>query len=258
MIITPFPVLALLPAAVCAANNPYFADGGRLNVDIVIVGGGASGAHSAVRLREDFNKSIVLIEKTDRLGGHVDTYVDSSTRETYGYGVQVYNDVFGAKEFFKRFGVDTITPARPAITSYADFKTGKSVGNSLAQASRVGAAEQRVALKEKYLALAEKYEDMLVPGFWNFPEPGQIPEELLLPFGELIKKYELEDAQPLIQRLSGGATGEELALTVVQEVNSVVARIYGGEGPSDFVPVGSNMVLYNNIAQLLAGDNYIL
>jgi len=35
--------------------------------DVAIVGGGASGAHAAVRLREDFGKSIVLIEKKGRL-----------------------------------------------------------------------------------------------------------------------------------------------------------------------------------------------
>jgi ribulose 1,5-bisphosphate synthetase/thiazole synthase len=31
--------------------------------DIVIVGGGAAGSHAAVRLREDFNKTVILIEK---------------------------------------------------------------------------------------------------------------------------------------------------------------------------------------------------
>ena len=31
--------------------------------DVAILGGGASGAHAAVRLREDFNKSIIIVEK---------------------------------------------------------------------------------------------------------------------------------------------------------------------------------------------------
>lgn len=31
--------------------------------DVVVIGGGASGAYAAVRLRDDFNKSIALIEK---------------------------------------------------------------------------------------------------------------------------------------------------------------------------------------------------
>lgn len=35
--------------------------------DVVVLGGGASGAHAAVRLREDFNKSIVIVEKQGNL-----------------------------------------------------------------------------------------------------------------------------------------------------------------------------------------------
>lgn len=34
-----------------------------LNKDVVIVGGGASGAYAAVRIRDDFGKSIALVEK---------------------------------------------------------------------------------------------------------------------------------------------------------------------------------------------------
>lgn len=35
--------------------------------DVVILGGGASGAHTAVRLREDYNKSVVIVEKQNHL-----------------------------------------------------------------------------------------------------------------------------------------------------------------------------------------------
>lgn len=38
--------------------------------DVVIVGGGSSGAYAAVRLREDFGKSIALIEKESILVCH--------------------------------------------------------------------------------------------------------------------------------------------------------------------------------------------
>jgi ribulose 1,5-bisphosphate synthetase/thiazole synthase len=31
--------------------------------DVAIIGGGASGAHAAVRLREDFKKSVVVVER---------------------------------------------------------------------------------------------------------------------------------------------------------------------------------------------------
>jgi heterodisulfide reductase subunit A-like polyferredoxin len=40
-----------------------------INKDVVILGGGASGTYATVRLREDFNKSVVLIEKESKLVG---------------------------------------------------------------------------------------------------------------------------------------------------------------------------------------------
>lgn len=51
-------------AAAAATRN-----GGNaaVDVDIAIIGGGASGAYAAVRLREDFGKNIVVVEKQDRL-----------------------------------------------------------------------------------------------------------------------------------------------------------------------------------------------
>lgn len=36
-------------------------------VDVLIVGGGATGAYAAVRIREDFNKTVLVVEKADRM-----------------------------------------------------------------------------------------------------------------------------------------------------------------------------------------------
>lgn len=35
--------------------------------DIVIVGGGAAGSHAAVRLREDYNKTVIVVEREAKL-----------------------------------------------------------------------------------------------------------------------------------------------------------------------------------------------
>jgi glycerol-3-phosphate dehydrogenase len=53
---TPAAVLFLFAAARAVADQV-------IHTDVVVIGGGASGAHAAFRLREDFGKSVVLIEK---------------------------------------------------------------------------------------------------------------------------------------------------------------------------------------------------
>lgn len=42
--------------------------------DVAIIGGGASGAYAAVRLRDDYGKSIALVEKQDRLVSRSDNH----------------------------------------------------------------------------------------------------------------------------------------------------------------------------------------
>lgn len=56
-------LIALLIVAVGAVHNAALE---VINRDVVIVGGGASGAHAAVKLR-DMGKSVVLVEKRDKL-----------------------------------------------------------------------------------------------------------------------------------------------------------------------------------------------
>jgi len=48
-------IFSLIAFAVAAAPRTIYKD-------VAILGGGASGAHAAVRLREDFNKSIIIVE----------------------------------------------------------------------------------------------------------------------------------------------------------------------------------------------------
>lgn len=59
----PFVLIALLVAAAVASADTVDQ---VIHRDVVIVGGGASGAHAAVKLR-DMGLTIVLVEKRDRL-----------------------------------------------------------------------------------------------------------------------------------------------------------------------------------------------
>ena len=48
-------------------DESKFAPRATITKDVVILGGGASGAYAAFRLREDFKKSVLLVEKQDHL-----------------------------------------------------------------------------------------------------------------------------------------------------------------------------------------------
>lgn len=58
------PVLARLALAI---DESTFAPADIITKDVAIIGGGGSGTYAAVRLREDLNVSIVVIESQDRL-----------------------------------------------------------------------------------------------------------------------------------------------------------------------------------------------
>ncbi|KAK1635769.1 hypothetical protein BDP81DRAFT_472485 [Colletotrichum phormii] len=131
---------------------------------VVILGGDASGAHAAVRLREDYNKTIVIVEQQNRIGGHVATFTDPETGNPYDFGVNSYTDYGGARDFFARFNVSVQTPVRQALTTtYADFSTGKTSNYSLP-----ASADATAALKA-YIEQCEKYESYIIPSYASFP-----------------------------------------------------------------------------------------
>lgn len=65
----------------------------EIDVDVCIIGGGATGIYAAVRLREDFNTSVLVVEQDTQLGGHVNTYFPSGHDLAIDFGVQAYNNL---------------------------------------------------------------------------------------------------------------------------------------------------------------------
>jgi Pyruvate/2-oxoglutarate dehydrogenase complex, dihydrolipoamide dehydrogenase (E3) component, and related enzymes len=57
----------LTAASVVAMSSAASPITQKISRDVVVVGGGAAGAYAAVRLREDYGKSIALVEKEARL-----------------------------------------------------------------------------------------------------------------------------------------------------------------------------------------------
>ncbi|KAH7028239.1 putative FAD dependent oxidoreductase [Macrophomina phaseolina] len=148
--------------------------------DVAIVGGGASGTYAAIKLR-DMNYTVSLIERGDRLGGHTETYIDPDTGTPVDYGVQIFHNSDITRRFFDRFGVPlTSLNTSGAEVLYFDFSTGKRVNYTTPDAT---------AAFQAYLGQLDKY-PYLQEGF-DLPDP--VPTDLLLPFGEFIRKYELDD-----------------------------------------------------------------
>lgn len=161
--------------------------------DVCIIGGGSTGTYSAVRLG-DFNKSVIVVEMKGRLGGQTETYIDPATQIPVDYGVEIFHNLSIVTDYFARFNVPLTTAVFPPLQQqWVDFRTGKLVtGYEEANATALG--EALVA----YAAQLLKYPG-LNAGFY-LPDP--VPGDLLMPFGEFVKKYSLEAAVFTIFQLS--------------------------------------------------------
>ena len=96
----------------------------------------------------------------------------------------------------------------------------------------------------------------LLPGFWNFWDPQNIPSDLLLPFGEFAERHGIEAAYPTMSVLSNvgvGGVKDVLTLYVYFAVGKTVTS--GFLNANLFVPKGfSNNELYDRALKLLHKD----
>ncbi|KAK7946391.1 uncharacterized protein PG986_010712 [Apiospora aurea] len=247
-------IVAVIPTSIAAASAET-SSSKTIKTDVVIVGGGAGGAHAALRLK-DMGKSVVLIEQDSTLGGNVDSYTPPGTDKSMDFGVFSFIDYAGATALFDRLNISTAPPARVrAPTKYADFTTGALIPDYAAPAS----AAARAAM-EKYLSICEEYEDMIIPGYWNFPTGGAIPEDLLMRFGDFVKKHGIADAVPQIYAATGfgiGRQADELTLTVMQTFGAQMARSMLGRQGGFITASHRNQDVYDAMAREI-GEQAIL
>jgi hypothetical protein len=149
-------------------------------------------------------KSVVIVEKTNRLGGHTQTYIDPVTGFPVDYGVQAYHNISVVTNFFARFGVgfSAVPFTTPFTTDYVDLTTGKAV-------PEYTPPDLTLAL-EILAGQLELYP--YLPGGYNLPDP--VPADLLLPFGDFVTKYSIEAAVPLIWTFAHGV-GDLLKATTL-------------------------------------------
>lgn len=155
--------------------------------DVAIIGGGSAGTYSAISLK-DKGKSVIVIEKKNRIGGNTETYIDPATKTPIDIGVQMFHNISVVNDYFNRFqvplikyGADADPNAQPVNAQY-DFRTGKAVNVSFPTAEAVGAAFGKFA---QFLAQYPRLNDGMF-----LPDP--IPADFLLPLGDFVKKYDCE------------------------------------------------------------------
>ncbi|KAI1196106.1 hypothetical protein F5X97DRAFT_325781 [Nemania serpens] len=212
--------------------------------DIVILGGGATGIYAAVHLA-DYNQSVVVIEKRDRLGGNTHTYYDPVTRIPVNFGVQFYYDDAVVHAFFDRLGVP--------LTSGSAAGSLNPLFVDIARSS-VAKNQKVPPIGDDYLAQLSKY-PYLENGF-HLPNP--VPKDLLLPWVDYIAKYNLTDSA--IASLQGpnpaGSPLKRLSLYQFNFVNDVVLSQSAGHIVSSANK--DNAELYVKALQDIGKQNVLL
>ncbi|KAI2636535.1 FAD/NAD(P)-binding domain-containing protein [Hypomontagnella submonticulosa] len=178
--------------------------------DIAIIGGGATGTYAAINLK-DQGKSIVVIERNTRLGGHTATYQDPATRTPINFGVQIYYDDPITRAFFTRLNI-SVGPAKFVAGKtplYLDFTDGSPI-----------AGYSIPPLGADYIQELHKY-----PYLENGIElPDPVPEDLLLPWSEYLVKLNITDeaittySRPAV----AGDLTKILALYVFNNLNHIM------------------------------------
>ena len=194
-----------------------------LNVDVCVIGGGAAGTYAAIKSK-DMNKTVVLVEQQDRLGGHTKTYIDPASNRSIELGVAEWEDTPIVRQWFARFKVPLYQYnfTIPGVKSeYADFQTGQPATPK--QGDLVGAWDAFQRQVAKYPLLDFSLDSV----------PFPVPADLLLPFGQFITKYNLQDAVPYLS-LYGQGWGNFVTLPTLLAIKYFPpsffspASLYGG------------------------------
>ncbi|HTV19947.1 MAG TPA: FAD-dependent oxidoreductase [Polyangiaceae bacterium] len=221
---------------------------GAIERDVCIVGGGAAGTFAALGLR-DRGKSVVVVERADRLGGHCETFHDPASGAAIDIGVIVFPDNALVRGLFARYGVP-LAPAAfaPATNQFVDFRTGQAVAAFQPSALEVGTA------LATYLQILEARFPFLDANGFQLPAPGPELDELLLPFGEWVSLYGLEALLPTFFLFEQGF-GPLLDATTLYVLKNMNRAVVGSVLANSFLfaPLGAG-ALYEGAESELGSD----
>jgi hypothetical protein len=216
--------------------------------DVCIVGGGAAGTYAALRLR-DQGRSVIIVERSDRLGGHCETFREPSSGVPIDIGVFLFPDNALVRGLFGRFGVPLATASLGGSSNqFVDFRTGQA-----AQAFEPSPLEVGTALGTYLQILQTRFPFLEQAGF-QLPAPGPLLDELTMPFGAWASLYGLEPLLPTFHLFEQGFGPllDATTLYVLKNMNlAVVGALLGGAFL--FSPIGAG-ALYEAASAELDGD----
>ncbi|KAJ6438180.1 hypothetical protein O9K51_08771 [Purpureocillium lavendulum] len=171
-----------------------------IDVDVAIIGGGSSGIHAAIRLK-DAGAKVVVIEKKSQIGGHAETYRHLKTGILSNVGVVLFENTEIVKNYFARLRVPMGNHDQrvgPKARESYDFSTGLFIPEPNSTTSAAIEKDISNALHAFSKNILSKY-PWVDEGYF-LPEP--IPEELTVPFGQMALRYNFTALLPTIARLN--------------------------------------------------------
>lgn len=162
-----------------------------------------------------------------------------------------YKDTF---DFPTRMGVSTNGSMQFAAVDnkYIDFESGKPVKDWV-----FPAPDDMYPALQRYLDVLLKYEDMMLPGFFDFPDKKSIPKDLTMPFRELVKKYDFAAAVPQLWDATAQGLGDTMdvpALFFMQASPVPMVQALLGTAAAAVPESGRLYDLYENVAEFLGDD----
>ncbi|KAE8556479.1 hypothetical protein EYB25_001180 [Talaromyces marneffei] len=238
------------PASAVDIDLKSFNSKNIISKDVAIIGGGSAGCYSAISLK-DKGKSVIVIEKKDRVGGNTETYIDPATGTPIDIGVLVFHNISVVTEYFNRFDVPlTVYGGDTAGKSaYYDFRSGTELNISFPSLSETAAAFTN------YAQFLEKY-PRLNDGMF-LPDP--VPEDLLLPFGEFADKYDIGASLNLMYELDP-AVGDFTTVPTVERMRTMGLSLVQ-QTATGFLTTAhhNNSEIYSKIqAELLSASSLLL
>lgn len=221
-----------------------------VKTDVVIIGGGGVGTYAAIQLK-DAGKKVILIEEKSRLGGHTETYIDPESGQPIDMGVKLYHDEPIVYEWFERFNLSTtkFDFSVAGVSQNVDFRTGKIL-EGLPDANQAAMA----AALQRYAAVLQKYPQL--EGGFNLPDP--VPEDLYMPFGQFVQKYDIADAVQFIFGITS-AFGDILELPTLQQFRTLSLGLLATTNNFRTSSVMNNSLLFERAtAELLRARSVLL